>query len=95
MAGPGRYRLRVHVKNREGVNGQLSAEEHYLLIWPAAEPRQATLLTPMDSFGLAFGGAPQDGAPQDGAPHLDWLELAAGRAVGPVTGAASRQLAIP
>lgn len=76
IAGPGRYRLRVHVKNRKDIDGRPSGEEHYLLTWPAAGPRSPVLLTAMDSFGLAFCGAPQEDA-----PPLDGLELAAGRAV--------------
>jgi hypothetical protein len=71
IAGPGRYRLRVHARNRESKD-----EEHHLLIWPAAEPAPPGLLTSMDSYGrLLTGEEPDD------KPPLDSLELAAGAAV--------------
>jgi uncharacterized protein YndB with AHSA1/START domain len=51
-SGPGRYRLRVHARNRDGT----AHEEHLLLVWPSAEPAPAVLLTPLDDCALERTG---------------------------------------
>jgi hypothetical protein len=76
IAGPGRYRLRVHARHREQISERRSTEEHHLLIWPAAEPAAPSLLTPLDAYGRVFSGQE---TPE--APPLDPLELAAAAAV--------------
>jgi uncharacterized protein YndB with AHSA1/START domain len=52
ISGPGRYRLRVHARQRDGSSG----EEHLLLMWPSTEPAPARLLTPLDDCGLERTG---------------------------------------
>jgi hypothetical protein len=74
--GPGRYRLRVHARNRRPVGQRQSAEEHYLLFWPVSGPAPARLLTGMDEYGRVFNGEPPSGA-----PGLDGLDRAAGAGV--------------
>ncbi len=76
VAGPGRYRLRVHARNREQAGEEKTAEQHYLLLWPAAEPAPPRLLTPMDARGRLLTGEVE---PE--APPLDAVELAAAAAV--------------
>jgi hypothetical protein len=76
VAGPGRYRLRVHARNREQADGEKTAEQHYLLLWPTAGPAPPRLLTPMDARGKLLTGEEQ---PE--APPLDAVELAAVAAV--------------
>lgn len=49
--GPGRYRLRVHARRRESVSEEQTREEHFLLLWPAADSAPPRLLTPMDERG--------------------------------------------
>lgn len=70
-AGPARYRLRVHARDRGDKN-----EAHHLLTWPAPEPAPPGLLTPMDSSGRLLAGEEPDDA-----PPMDALELAAGAAI--------------
>lgn len=70
ISGPGRYRLRVHARHRDGTTG----EEHLLLTWPSTEPAPARLLTPLDDYGLEFTG-------QFTLPPLDDIEQAAATAV--------------
>lgn len=50
MAGPGRYRVRVHARNRT-VDQERSTETRHLLIWPVTEETPSCLLTPMDEYG--------------------------------------------
>jgi hypothetical protein len=76
IAGTGRYRLRVHARGHDQVSEGRSKEEHYLLIWPVAEPAPPPLLTPMDAYGRTFNG---EDDPE--APPLDALDLAAATAV--------------
>jgi hypothetical protein len=76
ISGPGRYRLRVHARNRRPVGHKRSAEEHYLLIWPVITPAAPRLLTPMDEYGRVFNGERPSGA-----PGLDDLDLAAAAGV--------------
>ena len=70
ISGPGRYRLRVHARHRDGTPG----EEHLLLLWPSTEPAPARLLTPLDACGLERTG-------QFEVPPLDDIEQAAATAV--------------
>jgi hypothetical protein len=76
LTGSGRYRLRVHARNRKQVSQQQSNEEHHLLIWPAPHPAPPRLLTHMDVYGRVFSGEQR---PQE--PALDSLDLAAAAAV--------------
>jgi hypothetical protein len=81
IAGPGRYRLRVHARNRANTDEKSSAEEHRLLIWPVEQPAPSRLLTPMDAHGrLLIDEEPDD------SPPLDPLELAAAVAVRQLAG---------
>jgi len=75
ITGPGRYRLRVHARNRQDAQ-ERSAEEHHLLIWPTSHPAPPQLLTPMDAYGRLFNGQHPPGE-----PGLDPLDLAAAAAV--------------
>jgi hypothetical protein len=76
-AGPGRYRMRVHIRDRRQAEEQKeSREEHLLLFWPVTEPVPPALLTPMDEYGRIISG--EDVVP---APPLDAVELAAGAAI--------------
>jgi hypothetical protein len=75
IAGPGRYRLRVHARNRE-AGQERSAEQHHLLIWPVTDATPPRLLTPMDAYGRVFSG---EDDPE--APPLDALDLAAAAGV--------------
>jgi hypothetical protein len=75
IAGPGRYRLRVHARNRQ-AGEERSREEHHLVIWPATEPAPPRLLTPMDAYGREFTGKDD---PE--GPALDALDLAAAAGV--------------
>jgi hypothetical protein len=77
-AGPGHYRVRVHARNRQQVSQRQSAEEHLLLTWPAAEPAEARLLTPMDAYGRQVNGEPDQAA---ATPPLSAIERAAARVV--------------
>jgi hypothetical protein len=52
ISGPGRYRLRVHARNRDGT----ANEEHLLVLWPSTDPAAARLLTPLDEYGLELTG---------------------------------------
>jgi uncharacterized protein YndB with AHSA1/START domain len=52
ISGPGRYRLRVHARHRDGT----AREEHLLLLWPSADPAPARLLTELDDCGLELTG---------------------------------------
>lgn len=74
--GPGRYRLRVHVRGRDHASVEQSAEEHHLLVWPAVRPAPSRLLTPMDAFGRVFIGEEEPDA-----PPLNAVDLAAAAAV--------------
>ncbi len=77
VAGPGRYRFRVHAKNRvQTTDGQRSAEEHYLRIWPVSDACAARLVTELDNFGIEFTRANQSEA-----PPMDILDLAAATAI--------------
>jgi hypothetical protein len=76
VGGPGRYRLRVHARNRRPGGQRQPAEEHYLLFWPVSGPAPPRLLTGMDEYGLVFNGEPPPGA-----PGLDELGRAAAAAV--------------
>ena len=76
-AGPGHYRMRVHIRNRRQAEEQrASREEHHLLFWPVTEPAPPRLLTPMDEYGRIISG---EDVVQ--APPLDDVELAAGAAI--------------
>jgi hypothetical protein len=76
-AGPGRYRLRAHARNREQTEEERhSREEHHLLVWPVTEAAPPRLLTPMDEYGRIISGE----AAAD-APPLDAIELAAAAAM--------------
>jgi uncharacterized protein YndB with AHSA1/START domain len=70
VCGPGRYRLRVHARRRDGT----AAEEHLLLIWPSGEPAPARLLTTLDACGLELTG-------QFETPPLDEVDQAAAAAI--------------
>jgi len=74
--GPGRYRLRVHARNRRQVGQRQSTEEHHLLTWPVTAPAPPRLLTPLDEFGRVFNGERPSGA-----PGLDDLDRAAAAGV--------------
>ncbi|HEY1919919.1 MAG TPA: hypothetical protein VGH27_30475 [Streptosporangiaceae bacterium] len=74
--GPGRYRLRVHIRNREQVSQDRSTEEHQLLVWPASQPTPPVLLTSMDAYGRIFNA---EAVPE--SPGLDILDRAAASAV--------------
>jgi hypothetical protein len=76
IAGPGRYRVRVHTRNREPAGRRRSAEEHHLLIWPVTQPAPPLLLTEMDACGRLLSGEEPDDA-----PAMDALDLAAAAAV--------------
>jgi len=76
-AGPGRYRMRVHLRNRQQAEEEKeSREEHLLLFWPVTEPAPARLLTPMDQYGRITSGEEVVHG-----PPLDALESAAGVAI--------------
>ena len=70
LSGPGRYRLRVHARHRDGT----AAEEHLLLIWPSSKPARARLLTALDACGLELTG-------QLETPPLDDIDEAAAAAI--------------
>jgi hypothetical protein len=76
-SGPGRYRMRVHIRDRQQAEEQKSSrEQHLLLFWPVTEPTPPGLLTPMDAYGRIISG--EDVVP---APPLDAVELAAAAAI--------------
>jgi uncharacterized protein YndB with AHSA1/START domain len=70
ISGPGRYRVRVHARNRDGT----ANEEHLLLLWPSTEPAATRLLTTLDECGLERTG-------QDTLRPLDELDQAAATAI--------------
>jgi hypothetical protein len=75
IAGPGRYRLRVHARNRQ-AGEERSSEEHHLVVWPVAEAAPPRLLTPMDAYGREFSGEDDPSA-----PPMDAFDLAAAAGV--------------
>lgn len=54
-AGPGLYRVRVHAKDRQNVDGE-STETHLLMAWPTKAPSPPTLLVPLDTYGRYWTG---------------------------------------
>lgn len=54
-AGPGLYRVRVHVKDRRNVDGD-SSEMHSLIAWPARSASTPRLLTALDTYGRYWTG---------------------------------------
>lgn len=53
--GPGRYRVRIHARNRRAVDEyEESTEHHYLAAWPVTAVESARMLSPIDDRGREF-----------------------------------------
>lgn len=73
-AGPGRYRLRIHARDRSAINVGDSDETHRLMAWPVTAPSPPQMLTKLDAYGREFVAGDSPPAPVD---HLDEAAIAA------------------
>lgn len=76
LGGPGRYRLRVHARDRHESTSGRTSERHHLQAWPVSEARAPRLLTEMDARGRTLAGEDHGDA-----PALDEVEARAASSV--------------